>query len=29
MIKLRAHHVVLGAITILVVVAMALNYYLW
>lgn len=29
MMKLRAHHVVLGAITILVVVAMALNYYLW
>lgn len=29
MMKLRAHHIVLGAITILVVVAMALNYYLW
>jgi hypothetical protein len=29
MMKLRAHHVVLGAITIVVVIAMALNYYLW
>jgi hypothetical protein len=29
MMNLRAHHIVLGAITILVAVAMALNYYLW
>ena len=26
---LRTHHVVIGAIAILVAVAMALNYYLW
>ncbi len=29
MMKLRTHHVVLAAITIVVAVAMALNYYLW
>jgi hypothetical protein len=29
MMKLRAHHIVLGVITIVVAVAMALNYYLW
>jgi hypothetical protein len=29
MMKLRAHHIVLAAITIVVAVAMALNYYLW
>jgi len=29
MMKLRTHHIVLGAITIVVAVAMALNYYLW
>jgi hypothetical protein len=29
MMKLRTHHVVLGTITIVVAVAMALNYYLW
>jgi hypothetical protein len=29
MMNLRAHHVVLGAIAIVVVVALALNYYLW
>jgi hypothetical protein len=27
--QLRAHHVVIGAVAILVAVAMALNYYLW
>jgi len=27
--NLRAHHIVLGVITIVVAVAMALNYYLW
>jgi hypothetical protein len=29
MMQLRTHHIVLGAITIVVVIAMALNYYLW
>ena len=29
MMKLRAHHIVLGTITMVVAVAMALNYYLW
>jgi hypothetical protein len=29
MMKLRTHHIVLGVITIVVAVAMALNYYLW
>jgi hypothetical protein len=29
MMQLKAHHVVIGAIAILVAVAMALNYYLW
>lgn len=29
MMQLKAHHVVIGAIALLVAVAMALNYYLW
>jgi hypothetical protein len=29
MMQLRAHHVVLGVIAVVVAVAMALNYYLW
>ena len=29
MMKLRAHHIVLGIITIVGAGAMALNYYLW
>ena len=29
MMQLKTHHVVIGAIAILVAVAMALNYYLW
>ncbi len=29
MMQLRTHHIVLGIITIVVAVAMALNYYLW
>jgi hypothetical protein len=29
MMQLKAHHVVIGAIALVVAVAMALNYYLW
>ncbi len=29
MMGFRVHHIVIGAITIVVAVAMALNYYLW
>jgi hypothetical protein len=29
MMQLQAHHVVIGAIAVVVAVAMALNYYLW
>ena len=29
MMQLKAHHVIIGAVALLVAVAMALNYYLW
>lgn len=29
MMQLKSHHMVIGAIAIVVAVAMALNYYLW
>jgi len=29
MMQFKAHHVVIGAIAVVVAIAMALNYYLW
>jgi hypothetical protein len=29
MMQLKTHHVVIGAIAVVIAVAMALNYYLW
>jgi len=29
MMQLKTHHVVIGAVALLVAIAMALNYYLW
>jgi hypothetical protein len=29
MMQLKAHHVVIGTIAVVVAIAMALNYYLW
>ncbi len=29
MMQLKTHHVVIGAVAVVVAVAMALNYYLW